>query len=161
MKHISKSHVRRYLGVVAATCWQEGVEPIIRDARKRFLKESNGALDFPIRKSCGVTKTQKREPYFLMQRFNVCKEWQRWCWLTCFFARNNGKKNVLYEKFQVLGIYCSCDLCAKPGDSQPSLYKWRLVAGNAFQIWSTVFFAWWIAVSWCWNLTRELVQKEC
>jgi len=22
----------------------------------------------------------------------------------------------------------------KPGDSQPSFYKWRLVAGNAFQI---------------------------
>lgn len=137
MKHISKSHVRRYLGVVAATRWQEGVEPIIRDARRRFLKESNGALGFPSEK---VTEWQKREPYFLMQRFNGCKEWQWWFLLTCFFARNNGKKNVLYQEFQVLGIYCSCDLCAKPGDSQPSLYKWRLVAGNAFQIWSTVLY---------------------
>ena len=104
---------------------------------KEVLKESNGALGFPSEK---VTEWQKLEPYFLMQRFYGCKEWQWWFLLTCFFARNNGKKNVLYQEFQVLGIYCSCDLCAKPGDSQPSLYKWRLVAGNAFQIWSTVLY---------------------
>lgn len=61
------------------------------------------------------------------------------CW-PVFLPEIMEKKNVLYQEFQVLGIYCSCDLCAKPGDSQPSLYKWRLVAGNAFQIWSTVLY---------------------
>lgn len=109
MKHISKSWAWKQ-----ATCWQGRSGTHHSRCTKEVFKRVQWCLaTFNPKKLRSDKNTKTGAIFLLMQRFNGCKEWQRWCCWPVFFARNNEKQNVLYQKFQVLGIYWSCDMFTK------------------------------------------------